>query len=101
MKFLVNSTSPNMVIVPDFDFRYHSINYDEYKALRKGAINCLAQEDICDILGEEVNPTSVNARPGDVFIEVKLSKGVLSFYCVQVTEPSSPLLRSEETEMEA
>ena len=96
MKFLVNSTSPNMVIVPDFDFKYHRINYEEYKALRKGAINCLAQEDICDILGEEVN-----ARPGDLFIEVKLSKGVLSFYCVQVTEPSAPLKRQQEIAEEA
>lgn len=96
MKFIVSSLSPNMFPKVDFDLKWHHLSEDEFQALAYDGYSCVGAEDIAEAIGFAYNKEVVKSRIGDVLLLVQLSKGVLRFYCIQVCESSSPLLREEE-----
>lgn len=110
MKFISTSHSPNMMSLGDWDMKCHKLSEEEFRALSYGAHSCINQENLAKILGVEYNPEHVSLRPGDVLLIAHL-KGrgrlppyvdelpegtVLEFYCYQILETSSPLIREEE-----
>ena len=110
MKFIGTSWSPNMVSIKDWDMRCHQLTEEEFKFLCYDAHSCINQENLAMILGVDYNPEHISLRPNDVLLVAHL-KGkmrladdveelpqgiVLEFYCYQILESETPLIREEE-----
>jgi hypothetical protein len=97
MKFIISNLSPKMFpINEDFDLRVHHLTEDEFQALAYDGFSCIGHEDIANLTGFAYNKENVNTRIGDVLLLAEMNKGSLRFYCIQVVESNSPLLREEE-----
>lgn len=96
MKFIVSSLSPSMFLAKDFDLKFHELTEDEFQALAYDGYSCIGAEDIAQATGFAYNKEIVKCRIGDVLLLAQLYKGTMRFYCIQVVESSSPLLREDE-----
>lgn len=96
MKFIVSSLSPSMFLHKDYALECHEINEEEFQAYAYDAYSCLGAKDIANVTGFAYNKEVVKCRIGDVLLLAQLSKGVLRFWCIQVVEPKSALVREDE-----
>ena len=87
-----------MILAKDFDLKWHSLSEDEFKALAYEAHSCIGAKDVADLTGFAYNHESVRARPGDILLLADYDNGGLSYWCIQVCNSESPLLREEELE---
>ena len=100
--------------IGEWDMKCHKLSEEEFRALSYGAHSCINQKNLADILGVEYNPEHVSLRPGDVLLIAHVkgkgrlprhvdsipSNMVLEFYCYQILESETPLIREEEILME-
>ena len=98
MKFIISRYSPKMIQAKDFDLKWHELSEDEFQALALDAYSCIGAEDVAKITGFAYNFETVRARPGDILLLADWDKGALVYYCIQVLESETPLLREEELE---
>ena len=96
MKFIVSSLSPFMFYDKDFDLKFHSLTEEEFQAIAYDGYSCIGQRDVANLTGFAYNKESVKCQAGDVLLLAQLYKGQLRFYCIQVLESSSPLIREDE-----
>ena len=108
MKFIGTSWSPNMVSFSQWDMSCHKLSEEEFKFLSYDGFSCIGHRGLANILNVAYNPEPINLRPGDVLLVAHLKGGrlpdhadeipsnvVLEFYCYQIRESSSPLIREE------
>ena len=101
-----------MMSVDEWDLHCHKLTEEEFKALAYDAHSCINQQNLANILGVEYNPEHISLRLNDVLLVAHLKgKGrlhpysdelpsdmLLEFYCYQVMETSTPLIRDEVLE---
>lgn len=113
MKFISNSWSPNMFSLHEWDMKCHELSEEEFKVLSYDAFSHMGNKSLAKILGVAYNPSPFTLRPGDVLLVAHLKGGrlpenaetipenvVLEFYCYQILESETPLIREEEIYME-
>ena len=98
MKFIISRYSPKMIMAKDFDLKWHSLTEKEFQALAYDAYSCIGAEDVAKLTGFAFNRESVKARAGDILLLADWDNGTLVFYCIQVCQSETPLLRTEELE---
>ena len=98
MKFITNSFSPLMLESASVDLKIHELELEEFEALKIGAESYIQHLDVAEILGLPVNTRPLKVRAGDIILEALLQRnGTMRFYCIQILESETPLLRSYET----
>lgn len=98
MKFIISRYSPKMIMAKDFDLKWHSLSEEEFQALAYDAYSCIGAEDVATLTGFAYNKEPVRARTGDTLLLADWDNGTLVFYCIQVCESETPLLRTDEIE---
>lgn len=113
MKFISNSLSPNMFSLHEWGMDCHKLTEEEFKVLSYDGFSHIGNKSLAKILGVAYNPSPFTLRPGDVLLHAHLKGGrlpenaeyipedvVLEFYCYQILESETPLVREEEIYME-
>ena len=99
MKFIISSNSPKMWPKnKDFDLKVHHLSEDEFHALAYDGFSHIGHEDIAELTGFAYNKDPVHTRIGDVLLLADMDRGALRFYCIQIVESDTPLIREEELE---
>ena len=99
MKFIISSNSPKMWPKnEDFNLKVHHLSEDEFPALAYDGFSHIGHEDVAELTGFAYNKDPVHTRIGDVLLLADMDRGALRFYCIQIVESDTPLIREEELE---
>lgn len=80
----------------EFDLKFHKLTQDEFQTIAYDGSSHIGHEDIAKITGFAYNKDPVHARVGDVLLLAQMYRGSIRYYCIQVVESDTPLIREEE-----
>jgi hypothetical protein len=100
MKFIISSLSPNIFIDKEYALIVHELDDEEFQQLAYDGISHIGHEDIAKIVNFAYNKTPVQVRIGDILLMAQKYRGVMKYYCMQVVENPTPLIREEELYIE-